>query len=64
MSKKHLFLYLIFSPFFCLSQQLSFEASVPLFDHPSSSYAGFGNPFIPFDYNSDGLVDFIDMFDI
>ncbi len=59
MNKKYLFIFLFFSPFFCLSQQLSFEASVALFDHPSSPYAGFGNPFVPFDYNSDGLVDFI-----
>ncbi|MFK8007408.1 MAG: T9SS type A sorting domain-containing protein [Saprospiraceae bacterium] len=59
MNKKHLFIFLFFSPFFCNSQQISFEASVALFDHPSSPYAGFSNPFIPFDYNSDGLVDFI-----
>lgn len=59
MNKKYLFLFLFLTPFFCKSQQLSFEAGVALFDHPSSSNAGLGYPFIPLDYNSDGLTDFI-----
>lgn len=46
-------------PFFCVAQQISFEASEILFDHPSSSNAGLGYPFIPLDYNDDGLTDFI-----
>ncbi len=58
MNKKYLFISLFFFPFFCFSQ-ISFEASEVLFDHPSSSNAGLGYPFIPFDYNSDGLTDFI-----
>lgn len=40
------------------AQQLTFESSRELFLHPREE-AGFGYPFIPFDYNTDTLVDFI-----
>lgn len=40
------------------AQQLTFESSRELFLHPRVE-AGFSYPFLPFDYNSDSLVDFI-----
>lgn len=45
------------SPMF--SQIISFESSKVLFDHPGSTNSGLSNPFIPLDYNDDGITDFI-----
>ena len=40
------------------AQQLTFDSPRELFLHPRTA-AGFNYPFLPFDYNSDTLVDFI-----
>lgn len=44
----------------CLGQKINFEPSKALFNHPTLfGNVGLGDPFIPFDYNNDGLTDFI-----
>lgn len=41
------------------SQNISFESSKTLFEHPRPANSGLNYPFLPLDYNSDGLTDFI-----
>ena len=41
------------------AQTPNFAASKVLFDHPAGNYIFLGYPYIPFDYNSDGVIDFI-----
>lgn len=58
MSKFYLVLFFLTSSFLA-SAQISFDASTVLFDHPRVEDTGLNYSFIPMDYNSDGLVDFI-----
>lgn len=56
---KHLYCFTIFS-FLCfdlLSQDITFEAPISLFEY-STELEGFNNPLLPLDYNSDGNTDF------
>jgi hypothetical protein len=41
------------------AQNINFSASVKLLDTRTGSLSGFNEPFLPFDYNKDGSVDFI-----
>ncbi|HMR87906.1 MAG TPA: FG-GAP-like repeat-containing protein [Saprospiraceae bacterium] len=59
MNKVLLFFTLLLLSTNMFSQNISFESSKILFEHPRPANTGLNYPFIPLDYNSDGLTDFI-----
>ena len=48
-------LILLLNPIF--GQEISFESKKLILDHPVQPHCGIGFPFIPFDFNNDGIMD-------
>lgn len=58
MKSNYLLFIFFLLPLTILSQTISFESEETLFEHPYQPDTYFYHPFIPFDYNNDGITDF------